>query len=165
MSTESDPKRWLESVSSRYDRDGRDPKGMAQAAWQGSRFGPLFLYGLHVSSVSHGRAHCSIRVPPHLTDMEGNWQPGPIATLIDLVAAAAIMSCEDTIKVTVDLDISFFSPAKIGEEVEIEAHVLQNKGRLTGVMVEIRKKGDRSLVAVGREWMTSSSARPFESKL
>lgn len=46
--------------------------------------------------------------------MEGNWQPGPIATLIDLVAAAAIMSREDTIKVTVDLDISFFSPAKIG---------------------------------------------------
>lgn len=46
--------------------------------------------------------------------MEGNWQPGPIATLIDMAAAAAIMSCEDTIKVTVDLDISFFSPAKIG---------------------------------------------------
>lgn len=46
--------------------------------------------------------------------MEGNWQPGPIATLIDVVAAATIMSCEDTIKVSVDLDISFFSPAKIG---------------------------------------------------
>lgn len=49
--------------------------------------------------------------------------------------------------------------------MEIEAHVLQNKGRLTGVVVEIRKKGERNFVAVGREWMTASSARPFESKL
>ncbi|KAJ4757317.1 Acyl-coenzyme A thioesterase 13 [Rhynchospora pubera] len=163
MSRESDAKRWLERVSSSSSRP--DLKGIAQAAWQGSNFSPLFLYGLRVSFVSHGRALCSIRVPPHLTDIEGNWQPGPIALLIDMVSAAAIMSCEDTIKVTVDLNISFFSPAKIGEEMEIEALVLQNKGKLTGAVVEVRKKADRNLVAVGRQWMTSSSARPFESKL
>ncbi|KAJ4809787.1 Thioesterase family protein [Rhynchospora pubera] len=98
-------------------------------------------------------------------DIEGNWQPGPIALLIDMVSAAAIMSCEDTIKVSVDLNISFFSSAKIAEEMEIEALVLQNKGKLTGAVVEVRKKADRNLVAVGRQWMTSSSARPFESKL
>ncbi|KAJ3708937.1 hypothetical protein LUZ61_012642 [Rhynchospora tenuis] len=167
MSKKPDAKRWLERVSSLYSRDGGDPdpERIARAAWQGSIFSPVFLYGLHVSFVSHGRALCSIRVPPHLTDIEGNWQPGPIAALIDMVSAAAIMSCEDTIKVSVDLNISFFSPAKIGEEMDIEAIVLQNKGKLTGAVVEIRKKGDRNLVAAGRQWMTSSSARPFESKL
>ncbi|KAJ1704422.1 hypothetical protein LUZ63_004201 [Rhynchospora breviuscula] len=167
MSRETDAKRWLERVSNSSSRDGGDPdlEGIARAAWQGSNFSPLFLYGLRVSFVSHGRALCSIRVPPHLTDIEGNWQPGPIAVLIDMVSAAAIMSCEDTIKVSVDLNISFFSPAKIGEEMEIEALVLQNKGKLTGAVVEVRKKADWNLVAVGRQWMTSSSARPFESKL
>lgn len=49
----------------------------------------------------------------NLKDAEGYWQPGAIATLMDVVGVVAIMSIEDTMKVTVDLAISFFSQAKL----------------------------------------------------
>lgn len=51
------------------------------------------------------------------------------------------------------------------EEVEIDAHTVERKGKLTMVVVHIRKKASKQLVAIGRQWMTFSSARPFESKL
>ncbi|OAY73485.1 hypothetical protein ACMD2_08983 [Ananas comosus] len=58
---------------------------------------------------------------------------------------------------------SFRVPAHLTEEVEFDARVVDRKGMLTAVVVEIRKKGDGRLVAVGRQWM--SSTRPLKSKL
>jgi hypothetical protein len=45
-------------------------------------------------------------------DAEGNWHAGAIAAAMDDVCAAAIMSVEGIIKVSVHYDISYFAPAK-----------------------------------------------------
>ncbi|KAJ1704426.1 hypothetical protein LUZ63_004205 [Rhynchospora breviuscula] len=144
-------KKWLESLSRIKPTLGR--------------FSSVSLSGIHVISANHGRVLCSFCIPAYLTDAEGYWQTGAIATVMDVVGAVAIMSTEDTLKVTTDLAISFFSQAKFQEEVEIEAQTIEQKGKLTMVVVHIRKKGSKQLVAVGRLWMAFSSARPFESKL
>ncbi|XP_020099616.1 uncharacterized protein LOC109718036 isoform X2 [Ananas comosus] len=136
-------RRWLEAI----DAKSADPAVATDAAWRGGFFDALALSGIRVSLAERGRASCSFRVPAHLTDGEGRWQPGPMATAMDDVGAAAIMSEEGIIK----------------EEVEFDARVVDRKGMLTAVVVEIRKKGDGRLVAVGRQWM--SSTRPLKSKL
>jgi len=46
-------------------------------------------------------------------DAEGNWHTGAIAAATDDVCAAAIMSVEGIIKVSVHYDISYFAPAKL----------------------------------------------------
>lgn len=101
--------------------------------------------------------------------------------MIDDIGAAAIMSVVGEIKISVDFSISFFSRAKIGvcfslfsllplsfgyfnlgisileqDEVEIEAEIVEDKGRLTAVAVEVRHKKTGRLVAIGRQWMTFS---------
>jgi hypothetical protein len=46
-------------------------------------------------------------------DAEGNWDAGAIAAAADDVCAAAIMSMEGIVKVSVHYDISYFTPAKL----------------------------------------------------
>ena len=127
-----------------------------------------------------------------LQDAEGNWHAGSIATVIDDVAAAAIMTAVGHIKVSVDFSISYFSPAKINvtckrnnstvqliimninkqmfmfytqEELEVEARVIEHKGKLTAVTAAVRKKGNGTVVALGRQWMASSHPRQRRSNL
>lgn len=45
----------------------------------------------------------------------------------------------------------------VQEEVEIDSRVLKHKGKLSAVVVEIRKKGTLKPVALGRQWMSMPS--------
>nr|XP_010925889.1 uncharacterized protein LOC105048308 [Elaeis guineensis] len=158
---ETAAREWLESIIAKSQ--SQDAAG--EAVWKGGFFDSLSLSDLRISRLQVGQALCSFRVPAHLTDGEGNWQAGAIATVMDDVGAAAIMTTEGLIKISVQFDISYFSPARANEEVEIDARILEHKGgrRLTAVVVEIRKKGNGQIVAVGRQWMTSG--RPLHSNL
>ncbi|KAB2024544.1 hypothetical protein ES319_D06G093400v1 [Gossypium barbadense] len=73
-------------------------------------------------------------------DPDGNWEVGAMSTLIDDVGAAAIYSVADHVKASLDFNISFHSTAWTQEEVEIEAKVIAEKGKLSLVVVEIRRK-------------------------
>ncbi|KAF2301194.1 hypothetical protein GH714_020762 [Hevea brasiliensis] len=90
-------------------------------------------------------------------DGHGNWHVGAMATLIDDVGAAAILSLTGHIKGSLDFNISFYFPAKIQEEVEIEAKVVGEKGRLVSVVVEVRKKDNGELIALAKQWMSVPS--------
>jgi len=46
-------------------------------------------------------------------DADGNWHVGAMATLIDDVGGAATYSVADHVKATLDLNISFYSTARI----------------------------------------------------
>ncbi|KAE8680769.1 putative pentatricopeptide repeat-containing protein [Hibiscus syriacus] len=102
----------------------------------------LTLEGLQIIDAHKGSIRCSFVIPSHasvntnlnllslLYDRDGNWHVGAMATLIDDVAAAAIYSIVDHVKVSLDFSISFHSTARIQEEVEIEARVVAEKGKL-----------------------------------
>lgn len=46
------------------------------------------------------------------------------------------------------------------EEVEIEAKVVGHRGRLSSVVVEIRRKSNGELIALGRQWMSAATIIP-----
>ncbi|KAK2664602.1 hypothetical protein Ddye_003176 [Dipteronia dyeriana] len=67
-----------------------------------------------------------------------------MATLIDVtMGGATICSLDDHIPVTVDLSISFYTTAKIQEDVEIEARF----DICGGGTVEVRRKENGELIA------------------
>ncbi|KAH7547260.1 uncharacterized protein LOC125419032 [Ziziphus jujuba] len=115
------------------------------------------LAGLHIISARKGFVLCNFVVPTTLSDQHGNWHAGAMATLIDDVGASAIYSSIGQMKVSVDFSVSYISTVKIQEEVEIEAKVLGELGKLTSVIIEVRRKSNGELVALGKQWMASPS--------
>ncbi|KAJ0051847.1 hypothetical protein Pint_01123 [Pistacia integerrima] len=117
----------------------------------------IILEDLKIVKAHEGFIRCSYFVPVKLADKDGNWEVGSIASIIDNVGAVAIYSFSGHIKASVDFTISFFSTTKVQEEVEIEAKVAGERGQLTSVVVEVRKKDSGQLIALGKQWMTSSN--------
>ncbi|KAM0913629.1 hypothetical protein ACQ4PT_012053 [Festuca glaucescens] len=151
------PPAWMAVVARKWLEDAGAIGKDAAGGGDGRRaFNALPLSGVRVALAERGRALCSLRVPAHLTDAEGNWHAGAIAAAVDDVCAAAIMSVEGIIKVSVHYDISYFAPAKHHDEVEMDGRVVDRKGRMTAVTTEVRKKDTGELVAIGRQWMTTS---------
>ncbi|XP_062189127.1 uncharacterized protein LOC133892390 isoform X2 [Phragmites australis] len=138
------PPAWMAAAARRWLEDA----GATGDDGTGRAFNALPLSGVRVVLAERGRALCSLRVPAHLTDAEGNWHAGAIAAAADDVCAAAIMSVEGIIK----------------EEVEMDGRVVEHKGRMTAVMVEIRKESGE-LVAIVRQWMTASRPKGAQSKI
>ncbi|KAI4387011.1 hypothetical protein MLD38_004879 [Melastoma candidum] len=100
----------------------------------------------------------SFIVPDCLSDEDGNWQAGAIATLIDSLGAGVNYLVTGILHTTVDLSISYLSTVRTQEEVEIEAKVLGPRGKLFLVMVEIRKKEDGKVVALANQWLDAVKA-------
>ncbi|PPR91462.1 hypothetical protein GOBAR_AA29225 [Gossypium barbadense] len=112
------------------------------------------LAGLQVIEARTGFLRCNF------IDINGNWHVGAIATIIDNVGGAAIYSTGHYLKVTVNFNITYYSTAKIQDEVEIEAKVKGNKGKLTSIAVEVRNKSNGGrLIASAAQWTAANDYR------
>ncbi|KAI3512610.1 hypothetical protein L1887_19926 [Cichorium endivia] len=127
-------KKWLEK-SSQFPLDG------------------LALKGMRIDRVEVGLIRIGFVIPDHLSDENGNWSAGAISVLIDAMAADAVFSYCGRHLATIDFTMSFYSTAKVNEEVEIEATVVGEKGNLVSVVIDIKKKGNGEKVVVGKQWM------------
>ncbi|WOL16527.1 acyl-coenzyme A thioesterase 13 isoform X1 [Canna indica] len=108
------------------------------------------LRGIRVDNIRPGFLFCTFRVPPRLTDADGNLSPGAIANLVDEVGAAAIHSEGLHMKVSVDMCISYLLAAKVDDELEITSKVLGHKGGYSGTHVLLKNKATGEVVAEGR---------------
>ncbi|KAG5036502.1 Acyl-coenzyme A thioesterase 13 [Glycine soja] len=99
---------------------------------------------------------CDLIIHSGLLDENGNWHVSAIATLVDIIASFTSYSVTSCLQVTLDLSISYYSTAKLqAEEVEVEAKVIRKKDELISVIVEVRKKHNGELVALGKLWMVA----------
>ncbi|KAL9435819.1 hypothetical protein AB3S75_021978 [Citrus x aurantiifolia] len=115
----------------------------------------ITFQGIQAVELRTGFLRCYFVIPIHAADQDGNWHAGAIATLIDGLGALTVNSFTGKSKASVDVTISLYSSAKIQEEVEIEAKVVGSRGKLTSVLVEVKRKGNGELIALGKNWMTS----------
>ncbi|KAJ0051848.1 hypothetical protein Pint_01124 [Pistacia integerrima] len=122
----------------------------------GTQLDHVTLEALQVVEAHEGFLRCNFIVPIHLLDNDGNWHTGAIATLIDCLGGITVYSFAGNLKASLDLSVSFYSTAKLQEEVEIVGKVVGKKGKLTSAEVEIRRKDNRQLIAVGRLWISTS---------
>ncbi|KAK4267434.1 hypothetical protein QN277_024214 [Acacia crassicarpa] len=117
----------------------------------------LSTEGVRVAQAHKGFLLCDYTVINGVLDENGNWHPGAIATLIDNIGTFATFSFVPVFNVSVDFSISFFSTAKVQEEVEVEAKVVGNQGKLTCVAVQVRKKDNGELIASSKQWMAATN--------
>ncbi|KAI3937554.1 hypothetical protein MKW92_019854 [Papaver armeniacum] len=99
------------------------------------------LQNLQSIHLQKGLLRCNFIVPKSLSDRDGNWHAGAIATLIDVIGSSVI--------------VATFGNITVSEEVEIEAKVLGRKGNLSSNMVVIKNKENGELIAVGKQWMSA----------
>ncbi|KAK0603367.1 hypothetical protein LWI29_004205 [Acer saccharum] len=71
------------------------------------------LRGIRVDRVDPGLVTCTFKVPPRLTDKNGNLANGAIVNLIDVVGGAVVHIEGLPLSVSVDMSISFVSTAKL----------------------------------------------------
>ncbi|KAK8955492.1 hypothetical protein KSP40_PGU021067 [Platanthera guangdongensis] len=132
----------------------KSPAAGSLEVWKSDVFDCVPLSGLRPIFVGGGLVLCSYIVHASVADEEGKWHLGAIATVMDDIGIAAILSEDGEYQITVDFSISFFSDAKIGDEVEIEAKIVDRRGSLTMVAVELRHRCTGRLVAVSRQWVS-----------
>ncbi|PPD95636.1 uncharacterized protein [Gossypium hirsutum] len=114
------------------------------------------LQGLRVTHAEKGFMRFDFVVPNTVSDVDGNWHVGALASLLDLIGIVTIYSFANRVISTVDFNASYYSTAKIQEHVEIESKVTANRGKLLHVVIEVRRKGNGEVIAVGKQWMASN---------
>lgn len=108
------------------------------------------LRGIRVDRVEPGLVSCTFKVPPRLTDRNGNLANGAIANLVDEVGGAVVYVEGLPMNVSVDMSISFVSTAKVNDELEITGRVLGQRGGYSGTIVLMRNKATGEVIAEGR---------------
>ncbi|MCO5602413.1 hypothetical protein L7F22_056544 [Adiantum nelumboides] len=97
-----------------------------------------------------GRFVCSFRVPAHLTNSSQVLHQGVIASLVDNVGAAALVTVDGKVRVSVDLNVSYTSSAHIDDDIEVESVVSKYTKSIGVVVVRLTNKRTGELVAEGR---------------
>lgn len=84
---------------------------------------------------------CEMKVEEQHTNKLGTLHGGLTATLVDSISTMALMCTERGAPgVSVDMNITYMSPAKIGEEIVITAHILKQGKTLAFASVDLTNK-------------------------
>ncbi|XP_057834694.1 uncharacterized protein LOC131045172 isoform X2 [Cryptomeria japonica] len=97
-----------------------------------------------------GHVVCTWTVPARLTDASGALYAGVIATIVDDIGCVASLSDSQPQKVSVDMNISYISTAKVNDEIEVDARVLGHKGGFSMTYVNLKNKATGETIAEGR---------------
>lgn len=109
------------------------------------------LSKVNVVAASPGKVVCQMTVEEEHTNRGGTLHGGLTATLVDVISTAAIMYSERAAPgVSVDMNITYMSAAKIGEDVLITAQVLKQGRTLAFATVDLTNKATGKLLAQGR---------------
>eukprot|EP00854_Cymbomonas_tetramitiformis_P014592 gene14592-17243_t len=110
-----------------------------------------------------GRFTCVIPVNEKVQNRYGTLHGGCIATLVDVIGSAALMTAADASGVSVDINVSFLRSAPLNEEVEIDAQVLRAGKSLATVQVDFRLKRTGELLSQGRHTKYLHAGTPLAS--
>ncbi|XP_053252738.1 acyl-coenzyme A thioesterase 13 [Podarcis raffonei] len=109
------------------------------------------LNKMTVLSASPGKVVCEMKVEEEHTNRGGTLHGGLTATLVDVVSTAALLHTERAAPgVSVDMNITYMSAAKMGDEIQITAEILKQGRTLAFANVDLRNKATGKLIAQGR---------------
>jgi acyl-coenzyme A thioesterase 13 len=123
-----------------------DPKAMLETGFHHS------LHGLDVFEINRGRVRAHLAVNESLMNFFGKLHGGAVATLVDDVGTLAVVTADHFRRagLTTDLQISYLTPAELGDPLLIEADTLQCGLTLAFVEVTLRHELRKRLIARGR---------------
>ncbi|XP_009575678.1 PREDICTED: acyl-coenzyme A thioesterase 13 [Fulmarus glacialis] len=114
-------------------------------------FIPFLVIQVKLLSATPGKIVCEMKVEEEHTNRGGTLHGGLTATLVDVVSTAALLYTERALPgVSVDMNITYTSAAKIGEEILITAQILKQGRNLAFASVDLTNKETGKLIAQGR---------------
>uniref|UniRef100_A0A8C0H429 Acyl-coenzyme A thioesterase 13 n=1 Tax=Chelonoidis abingdonii TaxID=106734 RepID=A0A8C0H429_CHEAB len=112
---------------------------------------PNTAYSMTVLSATPGKVVCEMKIEEEHTNRGGTLHGGLTATLVDVVSTAALLYTERGMPgVSVDMNITYMSAAKIGEEILITAQILKQGRSMAFASVDVTNKETGKFVAQGR---------------
>ncbi|XP_064909063.1 acyl-coenzyme A thioesterase 13 isoform X1 [Columba livia] len=110
-----------------------------------------YEFQVKLLSATPGKIVCEMKVEEEHTNRFGTLHGGLTATLIDVVSTTALIYTERAAPgVSVDMNITYTSAAKIGEEILITAQILKQGRNLAFATVDLTNKASGKLIAQGR---------------
>ncbi|XP_040105870.1 acyl-coenzyme A thioesterase 13 [Oryx dammah] len=98
-----------------------------------------------------GKVICEMKVEEQHANKIGTLHGGMTATLVDVVSTLALLCTERGMGgVSIDMNITYISPAKVGEDILITAHVLKEGRSVSFASVDLTNKATGKLIAQGR---------------
>ncbi|KJH46978.1 hypothetical protein DICVIV_06954 [Dictyocaulus viviparus] len=104
---------------------------------------------------------CEMVVKPQNVNAKGTLHGGQTASLTDIITARAIgLTIRDQAMASIELSVSYFLPVKLGDVIEITAHVLKLGRNVAFTEAEFRRKSDGKLAAKGRHTVAILPKQP-----
>ncbi|XP_042241895.1 acyl-coenzyme A thioesterase 13-like [Homarus americanus] len=108
------------------------------------------LSKVRVVSGGNGKCIAEMTVEKEHTNRGGTLHGGLTATLVDIVSTMALMTTKQAVPgVSVDINVSYLSAAKTGDEILINAEALKVGRTLAFLNVDITNKDSGAPVARG----------------
>ncbi|CAL5219115.1 g889 [Coccomyxa viridis] len=97
-----------------------------------------------------GRLTCIIPVEPRVQNRYGTLHGGCIATLVDVVGSAALVTVSERSGVSLNISVDYLRPGQAGEEVLVDAKVVKVGGLIATINVDLKSVKTGQLVAQGK---------------
>ncbi|KAL6771902.1 hypothetical protein ACKKBG_A28220 [Auxenochlorella protothecoides x Auxenochlorella symbiontica] len=113
------------------------------------QFDTLALHGIYGFSADDGTATCYLDVVDELQNRYGTLHGGCIATLVDVVGSAALLTKIEKSGVSLNISVNYLRPGKGGSTVKIVGEVVKIGRTVCSIEVAITEKDSGRLIAKG----------------
>ncbi|KAL0477911.1 acyl-coenzyme A thioesterase [Acrasis kona] len=104
-----------------------------------------------IDSMDGGIAKATLPISDELGNSYGTLHGGAIATLIDVMGTLALLTHNsEKGGVSIEMNMSFLSPAKVGDTILAEGQVVKSGRSMGFTQVTLYRKSDMKVVATGR---------------
>ena len=86
------------------------------------------------------KGQCSAILPTsaRLSNQQGHLHAGCYCSLVDLISTTALAAADKRPAVSVTISVDFYAPLSIGEDLEVESHMVKAGKTLTFAEVNFR---------------------------
>jgi acyl-coenzyme A thioesterase 13 len=104
----------------------------------------------NAASATRGRFACDLTVTRELTNRFGTLHGGAIATIVDVLTTAALLTMTTRGGVSVELSCAYCAPATLEETVRVECEVVKMGKTLAWMECRMTRASDGEVVATGK---------------
>ncbi|EFP02325.1 hypothetical protein GCK72_010147 [Caenorhabditis remanei] len=111
--------------------------------------------------VTKNKLVCEMVIQEQHLNSKGTLHGGQTATLTDVITARAVgVTVKDKGMASVELAVSYLLPVKVGDILEITAHVLKIGRTMAFTDCEFRRKSDGKMTAKGKHTLAFLPSQP-----
>lgn len=95
---------------------------------------------MYVQDIKVSQGQCSAVLPTsaRLSNYQGQLHAGCYCSLVDLISTTALAAADKRQAVSVTISVDFYAPLPIGEDLEVEAHMVKPGKTLTFAEINFR---------------------------